>query len=178
MATAYQNGLPRWTSDDENEVTVSKLYQDYVEKVEQSEDPANYVDDAEDIANKAKALSMIKAMRDFVRFHFMTTSVYIDKSIDGGRYKTLSSDDLGVAKEIVLSGSNNELQISDREKTHTVTVKVSGNPVANKMTRDYWFNARKTAASSIVTSSFCAVHQLSEPLCADKNGRFDNRVVK
>ena len=179
MSLAHQRGLPKWSSDDPNEETIAKLYQEYVEKVENSEDPSNYEDDAEDIANKDKALSMIKAMRDFARFHFVTNSVYADNTIESGRYKTLSSDEMGVAKEIRLSGSGGQLTIEDREQTHTVTVNAAdmGPKMINKMTRDYWFNANKMHASSIVTSSFCAVHQISEPLCSNQNGRYDNNIA-
>ena len=183
MDLAYERGLPKWESDDASEETISKLYMDYQQKVQQwaednDKDPKDYEDDATDTANKAKAKKMIKAIRDFIRFHFVTNSVYADQSVDGGRMKTLSSDDMGVAKEIRISGGSGVLTVTDRESSHQVSVNAadSGSKVVNKMTRDYWFDNSKLHAKSIETSSFCAVHQISEPLCADKNGRYDNQL--
>jgi len=55
-----------------------------------------------------------------------------------------------------------------------VTVKASdGSRLVNKMTRDYWFNAAKNTATGIETSSFCAVHQISEPLHGNASGKFN-----
>ncbi len=169
MAAAYQRGLPNWEE-------VVLLYEAYLNKVAASEDPSNYKDDAEDLANQAAAKKMIGRMRDFVRYHFVTNSVYADNSIEGGRYNTLSFDNMGVAKELRISGGNGTLTISDRENTHQVSISAAdeGSRIVNKMTRDYWLDAKKTSASSIVTSSFCAVHQISEPLCSSQNGRYDN----
>ena len=92
--------------------------------------------------------------------------------------KTLSSDDMGVAKEIRISGGSGVLTVTDRESSHQVSVNAadSGSKVVNKMARDYWFDNNKMHAKAIETSSFCAVHQISDPLCADKNGRYDNQL--
>ena len=115
---------------------------------------------------------MITAIRDFVRYHFVTNSVYADNTVEGGRYQTLSSDATGVAKEVRISGGNGQINITDAAN-HTVTVDANdASRLVNKMTRDYWFNTRKTSATSIETSSFCAVHQISEPLYRNANGRF------
>jgi len=116
---------------------------------------------------------MISQIRDFVRYHFVTNSIYADNTVSGGRYQTLSSDATGVAKEVNISGGSGQLTVRDLSG-HTVTVSTSDTQrVVNKMTRDYWFNAAKAQATAIETSSFCAVHQISEPLYNSKSGRFD-----
>ena len=172
MAQAYASGLPRWTD-------IVALYEKYAQKVEeynenrQDGDP-DYEDDNEDKADQARAKVMIKQIRDFVRYHFMTNSIYADNTIDTGRYQTLSSDETGVAKEVRISGGNGQIVVSDQKAGHSVTVNASdAQRLVNKMTRDYWFTTPRASASAIETSSFCAVHQISEPLYYNASGRFD-----
>ena len=174
MEQAYQNGLPRWED-------IRALFQKYHGQViddEEEDIEDEEGDDEEPVspaeqADKAKAYMMIKALRDFVRFHFVTNSVYADNSISQGRYQTLSSDDMGVAKEVTLSGGKGTISVKDMVSGRTVTVNAAdASKTVNRMTRDYWFDSSKTTASSITTSSFCAVHQISEPLYGI-SGRFD-----
>ena len=161
MAKAYAEGLPRWED-------IQALYEKY-----------NPSDDSEPIGgpedeDKETAKAAINAIRNFVRYHFMTNSVYADNTLDGGRYQTLSSDSKGVAKEVRLSGGNGQIVVTDANG-HTVTVDASNSgKMVNKMTRDFWFNADKTAATTFETSSFCAVHQISEPLYNDNTGSFNH----
>jgi hypothetical protein len=42
--------------------------------------------------------------------------------------------------------------------------------LSNLMTRDYWFDAERTRASEIYTSSFCVIHEISEPFNSGKLG--------
>jgi hypothetical protein len=161
MELAYAAGLPRWTN-------IVALFEKYPQ--EEDHEP-----DAEELADMAKAKTMITQIRDFVRFHFVTNSVYADNVVEGGRYQTLSSDATGVSKEITLQGGNGQLVVKDRSSSgHTVTINASdASKIVNKMTRDYWFNSSKLTATGIETSSFCAVHQISEPLYYNENARFD-----
>ena len=39
----------------------------------------------------------------------------------------------------------------------------------NLMTRDYWFDRKRTEATSIYTSSFCVIHEITEPLDPGQN---------
>jgi uncharacterized surface protein with fasciclin (FAS1) repeats len=161
MEEAYAAGLPHWTE-------ILELFEKYKELGEHEVT-------AEETEDKAMAYNKIRAIRDFVRYHFTTNSVYADNTIEGGRYQTLCSDELGVAKELTLSGGAGQLTVSDVKAGHTVTIQAtSTSKVVNKMTRDYWFDNKKTSASSIKTSSFCAVHQISEPLYGTESGRFDD----
>ena len=173
MEKAYAAGLPKWAD-------VVAMFEKYMQKVEnynenRADDDPEYEDDAEDQANQARAKKMITQIRDFIRYHFVTNSVYADNTVEGGRYQSLSSDATGVSKEVLLSGGNGQIVITDRMKGgHSVTVKADDkSKIVNKMTRDYWFNSSKLTATAIETSSFCAVHQISEPLYYDESGRFD-----
>ena len=159
MQSAYAKGLPKWAD-------IQELFEKYAELDD------NHTVTPQEEADKAMAYLKIKALRDFVRYHFMTNSVYADNSIDAGRYSTLSADEMGIAKEVVLSGGGGQLSVADLAG-HSVTISNAGGKLANKMARDYWFNSNKLRASSIVTSSFCAVHQISEPLYGETSGRFD-----
>ena len=165
MSIAYENKLPKWSD-------IVALYEAYEQRVQEynenkgADDP-DYEDTAADKADQKKAYDMITTIRDFVRFHFVTNSVYADNSIDGGRYQTLSFDATGVAKEVWLSGGDNVINICDPKNPSNVLATINANDhskVVNKMTRDYWFNTAKANASAIETSSFCAVHQISAPL--------------
>ncbi|MBR1448800.1 MAG: fasciclin domain-containing protein [Prevotella sp.] len=159
MAKAYADGLPKWTD-------IVALGEPYLEMEEHEVTP-------QEQADKDAAKKMITQIRDFVRYHFVTNSVYADNTIEGGDYQSLSSDERGIAKEIGISGGNGQLILSDRAG-HTVTVNADdNNRVVNKMARDYWLNAAKTTATAIETSSFCAVHQISEPLYGNKSGKFN-----
>ena len=160
MEKAYAAGLPHW----DDVVDLFNKY-DHEEDVEPTD---------EEVLDQQQAKKMITQIRDFIRYHFVTNSVYVDNTIEGGRYQSLSSGETGVAKEMNISGGDGQLVISDLKPGHSVTVKASDtSKVVNKMTRDYWFNASKTVATGIQTSSFCAVHQISEPLFYNANGRFD-----
>ncbi len=159
MQRAYAQGLPKWAD-------IQALFEKYADLDD------NHAVTAQEESDKALAYVKIKALRDFVRYHFVTNSVYADNTIEGGRYTTLSADEMGVAKEVILSGGGGQLNVSD-VTGHSVSVSASGSKVSNKMARDYWFNNNKMRATSIVTSSFCAVHQISEPLYGESSGRFD-----
>ena len=163
MQEAYNNGLPTWAD-------VQELF-DKWQEIDPEELTAEQAKEMED--DKALAYFMIRAMRDFVRYHFVTGSVYADNTIEGGRYTTLSSDELGVAKEVQLSGGAGTINVSDLRDGHSVSVSATGTKLVNKMTRDYWFNSIKTNASAIETSSFCAIHEVSEPLYGIESGQFN-----
>ena len=163
MAEAYSKGLPSWSD-------INALYDKWnpggasIEEVKSDAQKADSV----------KAHKMIDEIRDFVRYHFMTGSVYADAVVEGGYKQTLSADANGVARELLVSGGSNVIEITDNtNRKVTVKAQDSGSKVVNKMTRDYWFNGSKETAKAIETSSFCAIHQISVPLCGNSNGRFD-----
>ena len=145
MEKAYSEGLPRWTD-------IVELFEKYPEE--------EHDITAAEQADMDLAKQMITQIRDFIRYHFVTNSVYVDNII--------------VAKEVVLQGGNGQLTVSDLKAGHSIAINASDTQrLVNKMTRDYWFNSGKASASAILTSSFCSVHQISEPLYNNASGRFD-----
>lgn len=143
MEKAYANGLPRWTE-------IQELFDTYGDEA------------SSEVRNKAK--KMINAIRKFVRYHFQSISLYADNVVTGGEYQTLATDVLGLAKKIEISGGNGEITIKDEiGLSRTVNAKNNAT-VSNQMARDYWFNSSRTNATEITTSSFCAVHEITDPL--------------
>ncbi len=163
MDAAYAAGLPRWTD-------VTDLFDKYKTL------PTKHDVTQGERYTIALAYSKIKALRDFVRYHFMTNAVYVDRQFSKTDYQSLSSDSVGVAKEITLSVNGTQMSIFDKVSGRTVPVTIDASDktkIVNKMTRDYWFDDNRTKATKIETSSFCAVHQITEPLCGEKSGRYD-----
>jgi uncharacterized surface protein with fasciclin (FAS1) repeats len=159
MEKAYTMGLPRWSD-------VTDLYEQYKDSPETDQAVSNA---------KKEARAMIEAIRDFIRYHFVTGSVYADNVIDltSPRVKTMTSDEMGVAKELRITGGGGVMNIADAYTGHTVTVNANdASKMSNKMARDYWFDKDALYATSIVTSSFCAVHEIAEPLCGNKDGKY------
>lgn len=150
MEEAYNMGLPRWED-------IEALFNKYDHEGE------GEVSD-EEAADQSKAYVMINTLREFVRYHFQNISLYADNTVEGGKYSTMHTDDVGVAEEITVSGGNGKIVVTDAAGIqHTVDAN-NAEQVSNKMTRDYWFDASRLRATSITTSSFCAVHEISRPM--------------
>ena len=82
MEKAYNEmGLPRW----EQVEALYDIYKEYTEEEHEAHEAHENID-------KDRAKEMIKALRDFIRYHFVVNSVYADNQIEGGRYKTMASD--------------------------------------------------------------------------------------
>ena len=146
MEKAYAAGLPSWQQ-------IQQLYEDNLDEGGQQEADA-----------KAKAKAMIDQLRNFARYHFQSTSVYADNVINGGNYNSLSTNELGLAIEIKVSGGDGRLTVTDATgREHSIDAG-SSQMLSNLMARDYWFDNDRSSASKIYTSSFCVVHELSEPL--------------
>ena len=157
MEEAYANGLPRWSN-------IQALFEEYGDEA-----PDNV---------RAEVLEQIKAIREFVRYHFQSISLYADKTVEGGTYQTLATNELGLAREIKVSGGNDKIVVTDGAGIqHVVDANASGK-VANAMARDYWFNNSAQSATAITTSSFCAVHEISEPFYLFKDKKTGNPTWK
>lgn len=146
MAAAYDRGLPRW--DD-----VYAIYSQWADAENSDERQAA----------RDKALAMIEEINSFIRYHFQDNSVYVDRVIEGGEFATANSDTLGIREKLNVSGGNGTLTVTDK-RGNSINISATGSKMANKMTRDYVFNAIATRASSISASSFAVVHQISSPL--------------
>ena len=165
---AIENGLP---SIDE----INDLYEKYTSDEWDPEEP-------EVIDAKARVLAALEAIRKFVRYHFQTTTVFVDEELNlvnpaGDSYQSLLSDEMGVAKKYTISGGGGVLKIKDLSGK-TVTIDASAGGMVNKLTRDYEFDANKSNANSIVTSSYAAVHEIATPLCYSTDGKFNDEYVK
>lgn len=157
MEEAYANGLPRWSE-------IQALFEEYGDEA-----PDNV---------RAEVLEQIKAIREFVRYHFQSISLYADKTVEGGTYQTLATNELGLAREIKVSGGNDKIVVTDgADIQHVVDANASGK-VANAMARDYWFNSSALSATAITTSSFCAVHEISRPFYLFKDKKTGNPTWK
>ncbi len=161
MDKAFAQGLPRWTD-------IRAMFEKYAEGADETEEVS-----PEEQADKDKALAMIMTIRDFIRYHFQTMALYADNKLEGVasgetvKFQTMSSDELGVALELSISGGNGVINITDASgATHVIDAN-DQSKVSNKMTRDYWFDG-----TTINTSSFCAIHELSEPLNSNASGSY------
>ena len=148
MQKAYAAGLPSWDE-------ISQLMADATN---------NEVEGAQLEAMKQEAKAKIDQLRDFARYHFQSTSVFADNQVATSKYSSLSTDDLGLALELKVSGGSGKLQVTDGAgQTHTIDAN-DPSRLSNLLARDYWFDANRANATSIYTTSFCVVHEISEPL--------------
>ena len=161
MEIAYGAGLPSW--DD-----IEAIYTRYTDP--DGEYSADQIE-----AAKAEAYAKIRALRDFARYHFQSLSMYADKgSFDTQICQSLSRDNLGIAIDLKVTGSDDRITVQDVAGVTHVIDATDGSKLVNKMARDYWFNSSRTSATEIYTSSFCAVHEISEPFYVYASKKFND----
>lgn len=159
MDIAYAAGLPSW--DEIN---------GYFEAI-LALDPDNQEACPEPYASVLKA--KVTALKNFCRYHFQNVSLYADNVGTEETYQSLYTNTYGLAQELTVKGGSGKLVVTDAAKVaHTVDAANSAK-LSNLMTRDYWLNTRREQATSIATSSFCAVHEITEPLYNSSNKRYD-----
>ena len=155
MKKAYEAGLPNWD-------TIVETYETYSNEDEFDAD--------EVAAKKAEVKAQINMLRDFARYHFQSVSLYADNAtLASDNYSTLSTDDMGLSLELKVRGGNGKLVVTDALGVEH-TIDANSEMKSNLMTRDYWFDTDKEFASSIYTSSFCVIHEISSPLNSGKTG--------
>src|SRR5574344_2339592 len=155
MMKANLNGLPTW-------VDIQNLYETY--------DGRN--NDEEAVA-KLKAYAMINVIKSFIRYHFQSTSVYADNVVDTASYQSLCSNDMGLFEELTVTGGNGVLTVKDnRKQLHNIYAS-SSDKLVNVMTRDFEFDAAKTSATKVVTSSFGVIHEIRTPLYYNSTTSYD-----
>lgn len=162
MKTAYDKGLPTY----EQILAVYEKYRD-AEEGEYAEDEITEA--------KAEVLNKLIALRAFVRYHFQNNSVFADNSVPQATYQSLYSSDLGIPVNLVTSSTNGKLSVKDYSGKTVIIDANSSTKFVNKMTRDYEFDQNRTSAKSIAVSSFAVVHEIDEPLCFNKDGRYDSK---
>ncbi len=150
MEEAYGKGLPRPGEMDSEYERLLDL---------EASDP----EEAE--AGKAVLYKKLGVIRDFLRYHFQSVSVYADNVVAGGKFSTMLSDEVGVSYANQVSGGDGKLVVTDNHGTPHHIDAGQGERLSNLMARDYWFDGEKVnAASKITTSSFCVIHELAEPM--------------
>lgn len=159
MNKAYAAGLPRWSD-------IQALYDQYSADVDESGNPNT----PDAIAAAARAKVMINQLRDFARYHFQSTSVYVDNVVKPNHYTSLSTDNLGLAIELNVSMRDGKLEVKDASKNIVTIDPNDTSKHINLMARDYWFDAPRASATSIYTSSFCVVHEIDTPLNSGQTG--------
>ena len=173
MKIAYQKGLPTW--DD-----VKEIYDKWYELTDDGtiswtalEGSLSTEQKNQLKADRNKVLAMVNAINDFVRYHFQTNSVFVDKVGKSGSYATAKADNLGIREKLTITAGNGQLKITDNSG-QTVVVKESAGKAVNKFARDYVLNGPASSATGINTSSFAVVHQISTPLNSNASGRYDD----
>lgn len=158
MDAAYSKGLPR------------------PEEMDAEYERLNQLADGSDEQEVGKALlyEQLGIIRNFVRYHFQSVSVYADNVVADGKYSTMLTDEVGVAYVNQVSGGDGKLQVTDAHGTVHVIDANRSDKYSNLMTRDYWFDGEKTSkATAIKTSSFCVIHELSEAMNWLSSDRYD-----
>ena len=162
MDEAFKRGLPTW------------------EQVQQVLADAEHGSSEQQLEAKAKAKDMVEAIRNFIRYHFQDFALYADNTVDfgdapetGGKFRFQTSCvDGTIYKRLNVSGGSDKLHVTDIAGN---TITINGNDskkLVNYMTRDYTFYR-----SMINTSSFTAIHEISEPLCINESKRYDDRFA-
>lgn len=157
MTEAYSLGLP-------SAERMREIYETY---------SADDIPEEEVTEAKAELLNMLMEARAFIRYHFQNNSVFADNNVPRTTYQSMYSSELGIPVNITISSTNGRLSVTDHAGKTIVVNANSNDKLVNKMTRDYEFDQRATAATSIAVSSFAAVHEISTPLCFNANGRYD-----
>jgi len=159
MEEAYQAGLPRW--DD-----IQALYQQVTEAL--PDQFGNNQTCPEPYASVLK--EKVNKINDFCKYHFQNISIYADNTLaDGnGYYQSLYAPKNMPLAEYHVSCSGGVITLRDGGNvTHTINANDAAHK-SNIMTRDYWLNnERGSSSNGIRTSSFCVVHELTNPLYFD-----------
>ena len=176
MAQARSLGLPTW--DD-----VYRLYNRWDGLTETEIDNIMGADSLMQV-DKDKALAMMNQINSFIRYHIQNNAIYADHQVMsdnltpvsttiGDEFATAYANLLGIRMKLNLKGGENQFTVTDAAGNQVVISEQSGLMV-NQMARDYVFDAISTQASSISTSSFAVVHEISRPLVFEPSGRFDD----
>ena len=156
METAFAAGLPSWDE-------IVELFEQHSEQ---------YPDGCpEPYATTLK--EKVTALKNFCRYHFHNIALYADQTVESGTYQSLYTNTYGLAQEYKVSGGSGILTVTDAAGVaHNVNAN-DASRLSNLMTRDYWLEGQRERANAIATSSFCALHEITEPLYYTRTKRFD-----
>ena len=151
MQIAYAHGLPTWEQ-------IHELVDPYLQNPN--------ADGAEEA--KEQAAVMIKAIRDFIRYHFHANSIYASPAdaIDAADYTTFLVDDATFINKTIRVSRADDGKISVSDEYSTKVIDPSNSQLfSNEMTRDMEFAYNRTELNNYVSSSsYAVVHELAEPL--------------
>ena len=157
MRKAFAAGLPTWEA---------------IEEIAN----ATYSNDAAEQAARKKVLAMIEEVNKFIRYHFQDNSIYADNTVSAGSYTTACIGDDDIYQKLTISKGSaaGQFVVTDNRGVAHIISSSDGHMV-NKMTRDFEFEVSGSGkASSISTSSFAVVHEISTPLNSHTNtDRYD-----
>ncbi len=145
MDVAYENGLPKW----EDLEAILEDWEAVADKYgfQTEEDATTYLSEK------------IEVMREFMLYHFHTTSVFADESSESSTYQTLHTNDLGIAERVTVNSGNNELTVTDATgEAHAAVNK-------NILARDVAPSTNSYGFSTIESSAFVTIHSIEKPLC-------------
>ena len=177
MVQAQQSmGLPTWK-------VVLGVVANWETAVDKDGNAFNFASEAD---AKKYVKEQLDKMARFVRYHTQNSALYADryfKNYDPNtgltdpepQFSTFSSNDLGIAQTLVVTGGGNKLNVRDAAN-RVVTVDASSataNMIARDITtkddnRDATYGTYKT----IETSAFVTVHGISTPLCYNRGGQY------
>lgn len=162
MEAAFSKGLPR------------------PEEMDAEYERLNQLEEGDELeVGKAVLYEKLGIIRDFIRYHFQSVSVYADNVVSGGKYSTMLTDAVGIAYTNQVTGGDGKLQVTDAHGTVHVIDANQSSKYSNLMTRDYWLNGEKTSrANTITTSSFCVIHELSEAMNWNAADRYDGQNTR
>lgn len=150
---AISHGLPTWDG-------IYEIFSKY-------NNEEGVVPDGEEEA-KAQVKTMIKAIRDFVRYHFHTNSVYATRTLGSTEndYTTFLVDDNTHISQVLTVKGDNTGKIYIKDAVGEKVIDPSNSSLMdNEMTCDLEFNKNRTTAGNYVTaSSYAVVHELTQPL--------------
>ena len=150
------------------------------EEMEAEYERLNQLEEGDELeVGKAVLYEKLGIIRDFIRYHFQSVSVYADNVVSGGKYSTMLTDAVGIAYTNQVTGGDGKLQVTDAHGTVHVIDANQSSKYSNLMTRDYWLNGEKTSrANTITTSSFCVIHELSEAMNWNAADRYDGQNTR
>ncbi len=162
IQAAFRAGLPSW--DD--------IEEDFASCMNEDEHPKTYAD-------SLRLQTKITYLTNFLRYHFIDNSVFVDKSdIDESEYVTASYDnDKGLFCKVIIRRQGGTLQVEDNYGGNWCTASGQVNIMARDITCNKTpKNASSMAGITIDGSSFAVLHQIDGVLNHTTlvNNRYDS----
>lgn len=126
--------------------------------------------------------AMITCLTNFVRYHFLDNSVFVDKSniAENERVTACFNSDKGLFNKVMIKRENQELQVKDTNGGEYMTVEGNYNVLARDIFCNGEVKNNNMLDKTIMTSSFAVIHQIPHVLnhVEVKDGDFANLWAK